>query len=413
LEINALVIGSGAREHAIAWKLKSSKIVNKVFVAPGNGGTVDDNVEIAADDIEGLYEFAHEKKCLTVVGPETPLANGIVNRFQEGGLDIFGPTLEEARLETSKSYAKRFMSSNNIPTARYEIFDDSERATDYACRFGGDVVVKADGLAGGKGVFVCESLEEAEHSIKRLMDERIFGEAGSRVVIEEKLKGKECSIMTICDGRRSIFFGTARDHKRAFDDDKGPNTGGMGAFSPADNLPEGNIDQIMDKIARPVVRASNFHGFLYLGLMQTDQGPRVLEFNARLGDPETQVILPRLESDFAEILMSGLKGDLHKELRWSRTNCCTVVMCAEGYPNKPKTGSVISGLEKASEKSDVLIFHSGTRKEGEHFLTNGGRVLSVTGFGGSLTSAATNAYSAVEEISWLGEHHRSDIGRMA
>ena len=295
LEQNALIVGSGGREHALAWKISQSKRIGKVFVAPGNGGTSDYNVAIDSDNVEGLLRFAKEKNCFTVVGPEIPLSIGIVDRFQEEGLGIFGPTAEESKLETSKSFAKQFMAANGIPTADFRTFDDSGKAIDHAHRFGGQVVVKADGLAGGKGVFVCGSLQEAELAIKKIMDDGIFGEAGKCIVIEEKLEGNECSVMAICDGRGATFFGSARDHKRVFDADKGPNTGGMGAYSPADQ--NENIEIIMEKIARPVVSASKFRGFLYLGLMLTNDGPKVLEFNVRLGDPEAQVILQRLEGD--------------------------------------------------------------------------------------------------------------------
>lgn len=410
---NALVVGSGGREHAIAWKLKQSKQVDRVFVAPGNGGTFEYNIPIGTEDIDSLLTFARNRKCFTVVGPEAPLAAGIVDRFRDEGLRIFGPSAKEARLETSKSFAKQFMVSNGIPTANFGVFEDSKDAIDFAYGYDGLVAVKVDGLAGGKGVHVCGSTKEAETSIKKILEERAFGEAGRKIVVEQRLEGTECSIMTICNGKDAFFFGSARDHKRAFDHDNGPNTGGMGAFSPADNMDEDSINYIMEKVAKPAARASNFQGFLYVGLILTSQGPKVLEFNARLGDPETQVIMPRLDNDLAEILMNASDTSQQIELQWSSLHACTVVMCSEGYPNKPRTGDLIEGLDHASETDGVLIFHSGSQKNSNDYFTTGGRVLSVTGLGSSIKSAVDRAYTGVRMISWKGEHHRNDIGRVA
>jgi phosphoribosylamine--glycine ligase len=316
-------------------------------------------------------------------------------------------------LETSKSFAKEFMVSNAIPTADFGIFEASQEAIDFAHRFDGRVAVKVDGLAGGKGVFVCGSIEEAETAIKNILNERAFGEAGRKIVVEERLVGRECTVMTICNGRRAFFFGTARDHKRAFDNDQGPNTGGMGAFSEANTIDERAISRITQEIAGPCVSRLGFRGFLYLGLMITDEGPKVLEFNARLGDPEAQAILPRLETDLMTTMLMMKDSDVNPELKWSKDQCCAVVMCSEGYPGSPKTGDLITGLNDAGRIEKTLVFHSGTRRSGGSFFTAGGRVLTVTGQGGTIDLASQRAYSAIESISWPGEHHRKDIGRLS
>lgn len=404
-----LVVGSGGREHAIAWKLLQSNGLGKLFVAPGNGGTSAYNVPIKTDCIEDLCEFARKNECFTVVGPEAPLAHGIVDLFRARGLRIFGPTKAQAMLETSKAYSKEFMVSNGIPTAAFRAFEDSPAAIDFAYSLGGKVAVKADGLAAGKGVFVCDSEKEAAQAIKTMLDEKAFGEAGEKIVVEERLEGNECSLMTICDGESAKVFGTARDHKRVLDGDKGPNTGGMGAFSPSPDLSEKEIQEVVERIASVAVRALGYSGFLYLGLMITKDGPKVLEFNARLGDPETQVILPRLKSDFLCVLVETEKGN-DVEIEWSKRHCSTVVMCSEGYPQRARTGDVISGLDSASKIDDTSVFHSGTRKQGEQYFTAGGRVLSVTGVGETLDVALERTYSTVSSISWRGEHHRMDIG---
>ncbi len=402
-----LIVGSGGREHALAWKMRQSDLVDSIYVAPGNGGTAEFNAPIKADDVTGLIEFAKKHHCFTVVGPEGPLALGIVDRFTEQGLEIFGPTKKEAMLETSKSYAKEFMKSIGIPTADFEVFEDSSQAINYAHWLNGEVVVKADGLAGGKGVIVCSSVNEAEQAIRSILDQQTFGDAGKKIVVEEKLRGTECSLMTICNGKSAIPFGTAKDHKRVFDNDSGPNTGGMGAFSPAENLTSKDVTDIVKRFAVPAVRASNFRGFLYLGLMLTDKGPKVLEFNARLGDPETQAILPRLKSDLFETLTHVESGI---SLDWDDSSACTVLMCSEGYPQNPRTGDLITGIDTAEKMQNLMVFHSGTQRRGDDYFTSGGRVLSVTGIGRSLSEAAQRAYAGVSKISWKGEHHRKDIG---
>ena len=405
---NVLVVGSGGREHAIAWKLLQSKKVDKLFVAPGNGGTFKYNVPIKTDDVEKLQDFAQANSCFTIVGPEAPLSLGIVDRFKKSGLRIFGPTKEQAMLETSKAYAKEFMVSHGIPTAQFRTFKDVASAVDFSDSLGGKVAVKADGLAAGKGVFVCDSPDEAKRAIKLMLEEMAFGQAGKKIVVEERLEGRECSLMTICNGKTPMYFGTAKDHKRVLDGDQGPNTGGMGAFSPSPDLSEIEIDDVVRKVAGPAVSALGYSGFLYLGLMITEVGPKVLEFNARLGDPETQVILPRLKSDLFEVL-DNCESSERAELQWNNNHSSTVVMCSEGYPQKPRTGDRISGIESADE--GAMIFHSGTVKQGEQYFTAGGRVLSVTGVGETLDSALKKTYSAVSLISWRGEHHRMDIGR--
>lgn len=405
-----LVVGSGGREHAIAWKLLQSKNIDKLFVAPGNGGTSKYNVSIKADDVELLRNFALQNSCFTIVGPEAPLSLGIVDRFRKSGLRIFGPTKEQAMLETSKAYAKEFMTANGIPTAMFRAFEDVASAVDFAESLEGKVAVKADGLAAGKGVFVCDSTDEAKRAIKLMLEDMAFGEAGKRIVVEERLEGRECSLMTICNGRTPKYFGTARDHKRVLDGDDGPNTGGMGAFSPSPDLSDEQCKQIVNKVAGTAVSRLGYGGFLYLGLMITREGPKVLEFNARLGDPETQVILPRVKSDLLQVIDKCEAGE-NVEVEWNSYHCSTVVMCAEGYPQKPRTGDSISGVDEATSNEGAVVFHSGTVKKGEQYFTAGGRVLSVTGMGETLDMALKRTYSAVSLISWSGEHHRMDIGR--
>jgi len=408
---NILVIGSGGREHAIAWKLRQSKLVENVYVAPGNGGTSDYNVSIAATEISKLRDFAAEKSCLTIVGPEAPLAAGIVDQFRSTGLPIFGPTEQQARLESSKSYAKEFMKSHGVPTAEFKLFEDAEAATDYAALKNGQVVVKVDGLAAGKGVFVCSSVNEAESAISQILNRKAFGKAGEKVVVEEKLQGREASYMFLSDGKTTLNFGTAVDHKKAFDGDKGPNTGGMGAFSPAPELTPKEFAVIEEKIVAPTIKYSGFRGFLYAGLMFDDKNfPKVLEFNARLGDPEAQAILPRLETDLADLLcQESANGNFDGSVRFNSNRSCTVVMCSEGYPESPKTGDLIKGVPEAETLPSVIVFHSGTLVRGENLYTNGGRVLSITGLGSSSREAADHSYQAVSLISWRGERHRNDI----
>ncbi len=412
---NVLVVGSGGREHALAWKLLQSPLTSQLYVAPGNGGTEPHNLGIEANDLSGLSQFAKNHGCFTVVGPEVPISLGIADHFVENELEIFCPTKEQARLETSKSFAKKFMAENGIPTPDFQVFSDSESAQEYAGKKDGQVVVKADGLAAGKGVYVCSSAEESRNIIRAILDQRLFGDSGQKLVIEEKLIGREISFFAISDGRSAIPFATATDHKRLLDDNQGPNTGGMGAYSPALDFGPTETKEVMERIVKPTVQKTGFRGFLFLGLMLTEKGPKVLEFNCRLGDPETQAILPRLRSDLLPTLQqSALIGGLAQSeslLEFSSEFACCVVMCSAGYPSGPEVGKVIRGLENSDRKKSLLIFHSGTRFENDGFVTSGGRVLGVTGLGRTLEEASQNAYVGVASIEWEGEQHRRDIGK--
>jgi phosphoribosylamine--glycine ligase len=417
-----LVVGKGGREHAIAWKVKQSPLVKEVYIAPGNAGTeeVGVNVPISATDIEGLVNFAKEKAIdLTIVGPEDPLAKGIVDAFEREGLKIFGPSKEAARLEASKVFAKNFMAKYGVPTARYGSFDNPEKAKAFVKTLGEKVVVKADGLAAGKGAFVCQSQEEALKVIDDLMVKGVLGEAGKKVVVEEFLEGEEASYMVMVDGTDYIPLPTSQDHKRLLEGDKGPNTGGMGAYSPTPV-----IDPEMEKrIQREVIERTlqglaqegiHYRGFLYAGLMLTKEGPKVLEFNVRLGDPEAQPILTRVESDFVAHIMDILEGNIKGvNLKVSPKWSLGVVIASEGYPQKPKTGKVIHGLEEVKKLPDVVVFHAGTKREGDKILTAGGRVLTVVGMGNTLKEAKEKAYEGVSKIHFEGMYYRRDIGDKA
>jgi phosphoribosylamine---glycine ligase len=412
-KLNVLIVGSGGREHALAWKIKQSPLLSRLFVAPGNGGTDEFNVPVRADDVAGLCKFAQRNRCFTLIGPEMPLSLGVVDRLREAGVVAFGPTKEQALLETSKVYAKRFMAENDIPTPSFQVFDDPREAIEFSDSKEGNVVIKADGLASGKGVFVCSNKEEAAKAIHSIQVDKIFGDSGQKVVVEEKIEGKEASLMALCDGKDVVEFGTAVDHKRLLDNNRGPNTGGMGAYSPANTLQSNDVDRCIQKIVKPTVRKTKFSGFLYTGLMITKNGLKVLEFNGRLGDPETQAIIPRLKSDLLSYLFSvstsveGIKTA--GNLEWSKLVSCCVMMCSEGYPYKVETGYQILGLDRI--RSDKpLIFHSGTVKKEGKFYTSGGRVLGVTTLANSLKAAKEGVYSVVSQIEWQGEKHRSDIG---
>ncbi len=415
-----LVIGSGGREHALVWKIKQSPRVEKIYCAPGNGGIAGlaECVDIRADDIVALADFAHAEKIeLTVVGPEVPLVAGIVDLFEEEGLKIFGPSRTAARLEGSKVFAKSFMKRWEIPTARYAAFTDLRAALSGLKDFALPVVVKADGLAAGKGVVIAYTGLEAEAALKRIMSDRIFKEAGNRVVIEEFLEGEEASILAVADGKDFVILESSQDHKRVFDNDGGPNTGGMGAYSPAPVVTDRLLKDIAAGVVRPVIdgmaeEESPFKGVLYVGVMVTKDGPKVLEFNARFGDPETQAVLPRLKSDLVELMLASVEGRLAGfSLEWDNAPCVCVVMAAGGYPGDYATGKVISGLEAVP--SGTTVFHAGTRKDGENIVTSGGRVLGVTARGEDIAAAVRNAYAAVEKISFDGAHWRKDIGKKA
>ena len=422
-----LVIGGGGREHALAWKLAQSPRVSEVLVAPGNAGTATEdrcrNVDVAATDLDGLLALARDEGvAFTVVGPEAPLVAGIVDRFREAGVAIFGPTATAARLEGSKAFAKEFLDRHGIPTARHEVFTDTVAALEYlkahAARNGENapIVVKADGLAAGKGVIVAADLVEAETAVTDMLSDNAFGEAGSRVVIEEFLDGEEASFIAMVDGTTALPMATSQDHKRVGDGDTGPNTGGMGAYSPAPVVTPELHARIMREVIEPTVRGmaadgAPFTGFLYAGLMITADGtPKVIEFNVRFGDPETQPIMMRLQSDFTELLQAGIEARLDSaKPQWDPRPAVGVVMAAEGYPGTPRTGDTINAWD-VPEPEDSKIFHAGTRMEGEHAVTAGGRVLCVCALGDTVEAAQQRAYSAVAGISWHGEFHRHDIG---
>jgi phosphoribosylamine--glycine ligase len=425
MDMNILVVGSGGREHALAWKLSQSPRVDRVFVAPGNAGTATDaeNVDIAANDFPRLIKFAQENKVsLTVVGPEGPLAAGIVDAFQESGLRIFGPSKMAAVLEASKVFCKNLLRQADVPTADYHVYRDADSALRFIQdRYPSDteevpVVVKADGLAGGKGVIVCSRRQEALAAIRRIAAKKEFGEAGNQLVIEERLDGQEVSVMAITDGRTIVTLPPAQDHKRAYDGDQGPNTGGMGAYCPTPLVDEKLLGLIEERILVPTVHAMKrsrhpFRGVLYAGLMITHQGPKVLEFNVRFGDPECQPLLMRLGSDLVDCLEAAVDGRLEEleTLQWDPRPAICVVMASDGYPGPFALGKPIRGLEEAATLPDVKVFHAGTATSEGRIVTNGGRVLGVTALGNSISAAKLQAYRAVKCIRWEGAWCRKDI----
>ncbi|QBQ98091.1 phosphoribosylamine--glycine ligase [Paraburkholderia pallida] len=416
-----LVVGSGGREHALAWKLAQAPRVQVVYVAPGNGGTAQDerlaNVDIT--DIHELADFAErEQIALTVVGPETPLAAGIVNVFRQRGLKVFGPTKEAAQLESSKDFAKAFMKRHNIPTAAYETFSDAAAAHAYVEKNGAPIVIKADGLAAGKGVVVAMSLEEAHQAIDMMLADNKFGDAGARVVIEEFLAGEEASFIVMVDGKHVLALASSQDHKRLQDGDQGPNTGGMGAYSPAPIVTPQLHARVMREIILPTVAGMEkegirYTGFLYAGLMIDAQGnPKTLEFNCRMGDPETQPIMARLKSDFSKVVEHAIAGTLDQvELDWDRRTALGVVMAAYNYPETPRKGDRISDIPAETDAS--VTFHAGTQIVDGKLVTSGGRVLCVVGLADSVRSAQNVAYETVNRISFDGMQYRHDIGYRA
>ena len=417
-----LVIGSGGREHALVWKLKESPRVDRIFCAPGNAGTAQlaENVAISTTDLSALARFARENGVdLTVVGPDDPLAGGIVDLFQAEKLRVFGPTKSAARLESSKSFAKELMRAQKVPTAAASTFSDSAEALRYCEQLKFPAVIKADGLALGKGVVIAPDLATAKSTIDAMMNERRFGDAGRRVVVEEFLRGTECSLHALVDGKNYRLLESARDHKRVFDGDKGPNTGGMGAFSPANNWNPDLQSQFEKEIMQPVLRGLlkegiTFRGLLYPGLMITDEGARVLEFNCRFGDPETQAILPRMKSDLLPLLEATIDGRIDDHsIEWDERAAVTVVLASGGYPGKYETGKPISGLDDAARIDGVEVFHAGTRRVNSEILTAGGRVLAVTALGRTVEAARTRAYDAVSRIHFEGCHYRRDIALSA
>ncbi len=413
--VNVLVVGSGGREHSLEWKLSKSPKVEKVFVAPGNGGTKN-NVPISVDKIDELAEFAQKNNCFTVVGPEAPLALGIVDKFNEKNLKIFGPTKQAAQLESSKIWAKDFMKRNDIPTAKYEIFGDAKNAEEYVKSIGNEVVIKADGLAAGKGVMVCNSKEEAISAIETILVKKTFGDAGNRIVIEERIDGVEASFIALSDGNSVIPMATSQDHKRIYDYDKGPNTGGMGAYSPTPVIDEHLSQKIQKNIINKTLEGMkkegiSFKGFLYAGIMIKNDEPYVLEFNVRMGDPECQPIMMRMNSDLYEYLYASSERTLSKlpPISWTSETAVCVILASKGYPEAYPKNEEIIGLDLT--KDGVFVFHAGTKKEDGKILTNGGRVLGVTALGDSLEIAITNAYSTVNNIIWPNKYCRKDIGK--
>jgi len=420
--MKVLVIGGGGREHALAWKLSKSPLVTKVYIAPGNPGTesVGENVLIPAENIAELKAFAiREKVDLTVVGPELPLTLGIADEFAAAGLKVFGPSRKAAEIEGSKIFSKELMQKYGIPTGYFKKFDNPEFARAYVETHEPPFVVKADGLAAGKGVIICQTRDEAFSAIGLIMDAKAFGKAGSHIIIEEFLTGEEASLLAITDGKTVVPLAPAQDHKAIFDGDKGPNTGGMGAYSPAPVISPKVAGELMESVMRPTVRAMEkegrpYKGVLYAGIMMTEKGPKVLEFNCRFGDPETQPIMMRLEDDLFTVLMAAVDGKLEgMELHWSPKTAVCVVMSAMGYPGEYLKGSAIEGLADAAGLEGVVVFHAGTATNRGRVVTSGGRVLGVTALGDTTRDAIEKAYRAVDRISWEGAYWRKDIGQKA
>ena len=416
-----LVVGGGGREHAIAWKLSQSPLVKKIYACPGNAGiaSLGDCVETSAEDIKGLADFAEKNLIdLTVVGSEQPLILGIVDEFEKRKLKIFGPKKEAALIEGSKGFAKEFMKRYHIPTASFKIFEQKEEAIDFVRSSEFPLVIKADGLAAGKGAFVVEDLKSAEEAVEKVMVQKIFGEAGSRLVVEDFLTGEEVTILAFTDGRTVLPMVSSQDHKRIYDGDRGPNTGGMGAYAPTLIVNEKIMKKITEEILEPAILGLNkegrvFKGVLYAGLMITEMGPKVIEFNCRFGDPETQVVLPLLESDLAEIFLSIVEEELDlQDVKWKEGSAVCVVLASGGYPDKYEKGKEIFGLNRVGN-SNVLVFHAGTKKAGNRIVTNGGRVLGVTAFDQTMEGALGKAYSAVDKIRFDGMQYRHDIGYRA
>jgi len=418
--MKVLIIGSGGREHALAWKTAQSSLVKNVFVAPGNAGTSlepkVDNIDINVEDISALLTFAKENKIdLTIVGPEAPLVLGIVDTFEAEGLNIFGPSQACAQLEGSKTFCKAFLKKHNIPTAAYESFTDRDAAVEYLNKQSFPIVIKADGLAAGKGVVIADDLEQAIKTVDDMLMDNRFGDAGARIVIEEFLTGEEASFIVMCDGNNVLPLATSQDHKARDDGDTGPNTGGMGAYSPAPIVDDAMHDKVMKTIIEPTIQGMKnagtpYKGFLYAGLMINAQGePKVLEYNCRFGDPETQPIMMRLQSNLVDLCMAGVKGTLDKtRAQWDARFAIGVVMAAGGYPESYQKGDVISGLDAMED--GVKVFHAGTRMKDNQVTTNGGRVLCVTTLSKTIEGAQLKAYNNLKKINWNDVYFRTDIG---
>ena len=409
------MIGSGGREHALSWKLSQSSKVESVFTAPGNGGT-ENNVPISVDDLDGLADFAQKNNCFTVVGPEDPLAAGIVDKFNKLGLKVFGPSQQAAQLESSKIWAKDFMKRNEIPTARFEIFDDPQKAQEYVKSLDYNVVVKADGLAAGKGVIVCNSNDEAISAIQTILVNKTFGDAGNRIIVEERIDGIEASYIALSDGDVAIPMASSQDHKRIFDKDEGPNTGGMGAYSPTPIVDDDLAKIIQEQVIEKTINAMKkegilFKGFLYAGIMIRDGKPYVLEYNVRMGDPECQPITMRMDFDLYDYFVASVDGTLSSlpSATWKSQSAVCVVLASKGYPEAYSKDDEITGFDSVPD--GAIVFHAGTKKSGEKILSNGGRVLGVTALGDTLESAIKNAYAATEKITWSQKFYRKDIGQ--
>ena len=420
--MKVLVIGGGGREHALVWKITQSPKVSKIYCAPGNAGIsqLAQRIDINADNIEGLVDFAQKEKIdLTVVGPELALSKGIVNEFNRKGLRIFGPSKKATEIESSKVFSKYLMKKYNIPTATYEVFQNSEKAFDYIKQQNFPLVIKADGLAAGKGVFIVKDLVQARDALDALMEEKKFGEAGRQVVIEEFLEGEEVSILAFCDGKTVVPMVSSQDHKKIFDNDRGPNTGGMGAYSPVPFCNHKSEEMVLQKILIPVIKGlqkedREYKGVIYAGLVLTKEGPKVLEFNARFGDPETQAVLPRLETDLIEILLAVVEGNLSKvNIKWKDKAAVCVILASGGYPGKYQKGKVIYGFEKLENKKDIIVFHAGTKLQEGKIVTAGGRVLGVTAWDDTISKAKDKAYEGVEKIYFKNMYYRKDIASKA
>jgi len=421
--MRVLMIGGGGREHTLVWKIAQSPLVDKIYCTPGNAG-ISEIAECAKMDVEGplepMAQFAMDNKIdLTLVGPEDPLANGIVDHFESLGLRVFGPSKAAAEIEASKVYSKELMNKYGIPTAKSETFSDPEEAASYIREIGAPIVVKADGLAKGKGVIVCRELQEALDAVDTIMLEREFGDAGSKVLVEEFLEGEEASFIAFTDGKIIVPMSSSQDHKPIYDGDRGPNTGGMGAYSPAPVVTDEVNDLIVESVMRPTIagmaaEGRPYKGVLYAGLMITDGKPKVIEYNARCGDPETQAVIPRLKSDIIPVIEACIDETLDTiQLEWTDNPAVCVVMASGGYPTKYEKGKIITGLDVAGAMENVMVFHAGTAKQGDDVVTNGGRVLGVTALGNNIQDAISTAYEAVEKISFEKAYCRRDIGHRA
>ncbi|QQY80160.1 phosphoribosylamine--glycine ligase [Keratinibaculum paraultunense] len=418
--MKVLVIGGGGREHALCWKISQSKRVSKIFCAPGNGGTdeIAENVDIGANEIDKLVDFALKESIdLTVVGPEEPLVKGIVDKFKAKGLRIFGPNGKAAQLEGSKVFSKQFMEKYGIHTAKYKVYDNVDKAIEGLDEFDYPVVIKADGLCFGKGVIICNTKNEGIEALKHIMVDKAFGSQGNTIVLEEYLKGIEASLLCFVSGGKLFPMESAKDYKRIFDGDKGPNTGGVGCFSPNPLMKDKDLQRVIRReillhIERGLEQEQiDYTGILYIGLMLTNAGPKILEFNCRFGDPETEVLLPRLETDIINIFQKTIDGNLREEdLVWTKKPCITVVATSKGYPGKYETGKEIKGLEDIDE--DIILFHNGTKRVGDKLYTDGGRVISVTALGDTLEEAKNKVYDNIRKINFEGIYYREDIGEI-